>query len=388
MGLHPLILLARMRILKKPVSESQEGEQGRRCFILELPTELLSLIASHLTPVSEACLALTCKRFLSVSGAALVSEPLRFNKDFAPLFRHYKSSQSFGAERWKLLELLENGKWHACSKCLRLHPRTAFSSKELKRPADTRMCNLGNFAGVVDLCPCKKLSFRDKLDLVEHLRERETFAKMPTSVFGNRPRERYLWHSCTTTYGKTEVRIDIFPEIDEGGRLVVRTEYHMFVESSQLGEHQYITPRFGCAHRSMDLWLSSVCQTLYCHRYDTFCSACKRISVCGSCDTTLKCPRKRPHYCEESNKAAYFFWTERSLGKSITSPDKEWAAQRIHPVDSLVTFNNCRELCPWTVRVHPPPNQAPTLGDEILDTALDNNGGSFSNQVYTSLHLG
>lgn len=398
MRLHPVSILLRVRILKKKKKkksehsgkepESQEGrEQGRRCYILELPTELLSLIASHLPPLSEACLALTCKRFLAVSGAALLSESLHFNKDFAPLFHHYKNSHSFGTDRWKLLEMLENGKWSACSKCLKLHPRHAFSSKELKRPSNTRVCNLGDFAGVVDLCPCKKLTFRDKLDLVEHLRERELFTKLPTSVVGDRVHERYLWHSCTATYGTTEVKIDIFPEIDEEERLVVRTEYHMYVEPSRLGKHQHITPRFGCAHRSMDLWLSSVCQTLYCNRYDSFCSACRRISVCGTCETTLKCPRKRPNHCHGTNKVEYFFWTQRCLGKSTTIPDKEWARQRIHPVESHVTWTSCRELCPWTIRVHPPPNEAPSLGDDILDSALENNSGGFANQVYSSLQL-
>ncbi|KAL1964196.1 hypothetical protein VTN77DRAFT_7154 [Rasamsonia byssochlamydoides] len=393
MRLHPLSLLGRMKILKIPArggkdSESQEQrEQGRRCYILELPTELLCMIASHLPPLSEACLALTCKRFLAVSGAALLSESLHFNKDFAPLFYHYRNSQSFGTDRWKLLRMLENGKWRSCSKCLKLHPRSAFSSKELKRPPNTRTCNLGDFAGVVDLCPCKKLTFRDKLDLVDHLREREHLMELPTGVIGNRSRERYLWHSCTAIYGTTEIKIDIFPEIDEAGRLMVRTEYHMYVEPSRLGEHQHITPRFGCAHRSMDLWLSSVCQTLYCHRYDSFCAACKRISVCSTCETTLKCPRKRPYHCDETNKVAYFFWTQRYLGKSTTSPDKEWARQRIHPVESHVTWNNCRELCPWTIRVHPPPDQAPSLGAEILDPALESNSGGFANQVYSSLHL-
>jgi hypothetical protein len=395
MRLLPPSFLGRLRVLKR--SEQSDKEPGRhnepqsrhgRCYILELPTELVSLIAAHLDDSSAACLALTCKRLMGICGPALISDTLRFNKDFAPLFHHYKSSQSFSTERWKFLERLEDGRWLACSRCLKLHPRRAFPPKELKRYPNLRVCNLGDLGGVVDLCPCKKLTFHDKVELVNQLKERDILTKMPSSIFGSRAYdERFLWHSCTATYGTTEIKIDIYPELNEEGMLVIRTEYKMYVEPNRLGKHQHITPRFGCAHRSMDLWLSSVCQTLYCHRYDSFCSACKRISICSTCDTTLKCPRKRPYQCPETNRVAYFFWTQRCLGHSSTTPDTEWAAQRIHPVEPLVTWDNCRELCPWTIRMHPPPNQAPSLGDEILDEVLQDNSDEFANQVYSSLHF-
>lgn len=40
-----------------------------RCYLLELPTELLLEIISHLSVIPETCLALTCKRLLAISGA-------------------------------------------------------------------------------------------------------------------------------------------------------------------------------------------------------------------------------------------------------------------------------------------------------------------------------
>ncbi|KAJ9364704.1 hypothetical protein C8Q69DRAFT_406742 [Paecilomyces variotii] len=369
---------------KRSPARKNRGEGSERCLLLELPTELLFHIVSYLDHLSEATLALTCRRLFAISGSALRSETLRFDKDFAPLFHHYKNEQSFATQRWKLMKLLEDKKWRLCSKCLKLHPSDAFPSKELKRCAEVRTCNLGELAGIVDLCPCKKLTFRDKLDLVDQLKAREEVLQVMSLSWTHRPPERYCWHSCVSRYGKTELKIEIYPELDEAGRLLVRTEYHLSTEPTALGKEQHMTPRFGCAHRSMDLWLSSVCQTLYCHLYDSFCTSCKRMSACSSCDTVLKCPKKRPYYHAETKQATYFFWTQRCLGKTTTHPDRSWAAQRIHPADSFITWDNCRELCPWTIREHPPLSRPPSLGLDILDPALDDH---VLRQLYSSIHM-
>lgn len=368
---------------RSPVRRNK-GEESGRCILLELPTELLFHIASYLDLLSEASFALTCRRFFAISSSALLSETLRFSKDFAPLFHHYKNEQNFSTERWRFLKLLEDKKWRLCSRCLKLHPSNAFPPKELKRGAEVRMCNLGELAGVVDLCPCKKLTFRDKLDLIDQLRARQEVLQVMTSPLVHGLSERFCWHSCVENYGKTQLKIEIYPEFDEAGRLLVRTEYHLSTEPTALGKEQHMTPRFGCAHRSMDLWLSSVCQTLYCHLYDSFCTSCKRISACSTCDTILKCPKKRPYYCAEANQATYFFWTQRCLGKATAYPDRAWAVQRIHPADNFITWDNCRELCPWTIREHPPLTRPPSLGLDILDPALDDH---VLRQLYSSIHM-
>lgn len=398
MRLNGVNLLAKLKVVRRSstVDKSEMEREPRsphqdhgECYILDLPTELLSLIAAYLDPVSRACFALTCRRLVVVCGAALASESLRFQKDFTPLFHHYKSAQSFRTDRWRLLLRLEDGRWVACSRCLKLHPRSGFSSKELRRFSDERTCNLGELAGVIDLCPCKKLTFHDTIDLINQLKTRDVLTKLPSDLFGSRAYdERFLWHSCTTVYKTAEVKIDIFPEINEEGKLIVRTEYRMYVEPHRLAKHQHITPRFACAHRSMDLWLSSVCQTISCHQNNaTICSACERISVCSRCETVLKCPRKRPFQCQGSNRVVYYFWTQRCFGGTSSAfPDKEWAAQRTHPVEPAAAWNNCRELCPWTIRMHPPSHDAPTIEDEILSPALENND-EFASQIYSSLRF-
>lgn len=364
--------------------KQQKKDGSRRCYLLELPTELLLEINSHLTLIPEAAFALTCKRMFAISGEILASKSLRFTRDFAPLFHHYRNSHNFVTPRWQFINLLENTRWRACSKCLKLHPRAAFSPRDLRRKSEHRTCNLGELAGIVDLCPCKKLTFRDKLDLVDHLRVRKITLNALKSEFGDKVGDRYCWHSCVEKYGSTELKISLLPELDDDDQLVIRTEYQLTTDSGQVGKEEYMTPRFGCAHRSVDLWLSSVYQTSICRLFDSFCSSCKRISVCAACNTTLKCPRKQPFNSEESGRATYHFWTQRSLGGSDPVPDTTWGNQRIHPAEQSISVENCNELCPWTVREHPPLTFAPSLGEEIIRPAMNEQP---INSLYSSIRM-
>ncbi|KAF5866208.1 hypothetical protein ETB97_000172 [Aspergillus alliaceus] len=365
--------------------KSAEVDSTKRCYLLELPTELLLEIISHLPVLSEACLALTSKRLFAVSSAILDSKSLHFSRDFAPLFHHYRNGHSFVTTRWQFIKMLENGTWRACSKCLKLHPRGLFPARELKRKAEERSCSLGNSAGIVDLCPCKKLTFRDKMDLVELLLMRQKSVIALAAQYGTGVQERFCWHTCTEDYGSTQIKVELFPELDENGQLKIKTEYQLSTRSGQLGKEESITPRFGCAHRSIDLWLSSVCQTTICRLYDNFCDSCKRISICNTCNASLKCPRKQPcHVDENTGRATYFFWTERCLGGTSPIPDQTWAAQRIHPAENTIDVDNCSELCPWTIREHPALNDPPALEMNILDPGMQNQS---INQLYASINM-
>lgn len=365
-------------------SRKQQKTEPRRCYLMELPTELLLEIISHLTLIPEAAFALTCRRMFAISGKILLSKSLQFSRDFAPLFHHYRNGHNFVTPRWQFINLLENSRWRACSKCLKLHPRAAFSPRELRRKAEQRTCNLGELAGIVDLCPCKKLTFRDKMDLVNHLQVRKITLDALKSEFGDKVGDRYCWHSCTEQYGPTRLKIALFPELDDEEQLVVRTEYQLTTEPGQVGKEEYMTPRFGCAHRSVDLWLSSVYQTTICRLFDSFCSSCQRIAVCGACSTTLKCPRKQPFHSEQSGQATYHFWTERRLGGAGPIPDATWGSQRIHPAEPSIGVENCNELCPWTVREHPPLTFAPSLGEQIIEPAMNQQPMS---SLYTSIRM-
>ncbi|PKX95834.1 uncharacterized protein P174DRAFT_366739 [Aspergillus novofumigatus IBT 16806] len=377
--------VAKMDTWARGQSEEQTTatKPSTRCYLLELPTELLLEIISHLSVIPETCLALTCKRLFAISGAIFRS--VRFSQDFAPLFHHYRNGHNFVTTRWQLINILENSRWSACSKCLKLHPRDAFSSRELRRKPEDRVCLLGDFAGIVDLCPCKKLTFRDKMDLVELLKVRQRSVAALQSQFGARIQQRFCWHSCTKDYGPTQLHIEIYPELDDQDQLKIKTEYRLTTESGKLGKEEYITPRFGCAHRSVDLWLSSVCQTTICQSFDSICASCKRISICNSCNSVLKCPRRQPSRVDQdSGRVTYHFWTERCLGGTISTPDQTWASQRIHPAENSVEVDNCSDVCPWTVREHPPSTGPPALGMDILGPAVQDQSMS---QLYTSINL-
>ncbi|KAL4801379.1 cohesin loading factor-domain-containing protein [Aspergillus unguis] len=358
-------LKAVMSINRRPQSQDTRtrGQNSpKRCYLLELPTELILEIASHLTVLPEACLALTCKRMFAISGAILDSKSLQFSRDFAPLFHHYRNGHSFTTTRWQLIKTLEDTRWKACPKCLKLHPRSAFPPRELRRRPEDRTCILGNLAGVVDLCPCRKLTFRDKVELVDILKVRQKTVAILESQLGG-AKERFCWHTCSETYGSTQLKIEIYPELDDEDRLKIKTEYHLTTKAGQLGKEEFMSARWGCPHRSVDLWLSGVCQTTICQIYENRCASCRRIAVCNSCNTVLKCSRKQPYRVdEESETATYSFWTERCLGNASPVPDNVWAAQRIHPAEALVDLDNCSELCPWTIRDHPPLRNAPSSG--------------------------
>lgn len=377
-----LKIMAKMTRLPR-TQNGAEGDGSSRCFLLELPTELLLEIISHLSVLPEACLALTCRSLFIISGAILSTESLHFSRDFAPLFHHYRNGHNLGTPRWQFIKKLEDSKWLACFRCLKLHPRDTFPSRELKRKSEDRVCNLGDLAGIVDLCPCKKLTFRDKMDIVDLLKLRQQSIGALNAHFGNGVKDRFCWHSCTQHYGSTVLNIEIFPELDEEEKLWIRTDYRLTIDAGQLGKETSMTPRFGCAHRSVDLWLASSCQTSICRLPENFCASCKRISVCNACNAVLKCPRKKSSHSDSPDRVSYYFWTQRCLGRTTSlTPDSEWAAQRIHPAEPSVSVDNCSELCPWTVREHHPPEAPPSLGMDIIDPAV--NDQSF-NQLYSSI---
>lgn len=370
-------------LLRLKAAKRQGYQEEKKCFLLELPTELLLSIVSYLSVADEACLALTCKSLLSISGAILDSETLHFSQDFAPLFHHYKNIHNFSSTRWQFLNVLEDSKWRVCSHCLKLHPKSAFPPRELKRKSEVRVCDLGEWAGVIDLCPCKKLTFRDKTELIRHLSVRQSSLNVLTGQFGLPTSERYCWHSCQAKYGSSELKIKIYPELDEK-RLNIRTEYELYLEAGQLAKEAHTTARFGCAHRSLDLWLAGICQSSACHVQDSICTACKRLSTCSTCNTMLKCPQRRPYYSENENRDVYSFSTKRCLGSQSTDPDRDWAVQRSHPAESSFNADNCTELCPWVIREHPLISWPPALERDIIDSAIDD--ASLS-ALYSSIRM-
>ncbi|KAE8139831.1 hypothetical protein BDV38DRAFT_241294 [Aspergillus pseudotamarii] len=329
-----------------PLARAQgKAQSGGSCYLVQLPTELLLKITSYLPVIPRACLALTCTRLFLADVTVLNSEILRFTPDFAPLFKHYRNQYNFVTLRWQLIRLLENKRWLACSRCLKLHMVASSPQRERKKQPEDRICNLGDLAGVVDLCPCIKLTFRGKMELVDLLRARQQSLTALATQCGVSAQERFYWHSCVMNYGPSEIKIQILPELGETDMLKVRVEYKLTIEAGQLGKEESMIPRLGCAHRAVDMWLASVCNTC-----DEFSYTPSHISICSICNTSLICPRKGPLRIEEgSGNAVYDFYTERCLGPgNVSIPDQQWDAQRSHPAGDRRTVGDCDKHGPWS----------------------------------------
>ncbi|PWY61716.1 hypothetical protein BO83DRAFT_432965 [Aspergillus eucalypticola CBS 122712] len=271
---------------------------------------------------------MTCKQLYAAYGPIPSPESLQHHGQFAPI-RHGYGSHTFVILRWKALRCLENDRWQACFRCLLLHPPALFPIQKHNRNPTELYCNLGPLAGIVDICPCKKITFHDAMDLLEVLRIRQRSLGTFPNQLATGVSQRFCWHSCTQHYGSTQLEIAVYPTLGSEDQLVIRTEYQLSTKQGPLG----LTPHLACAHRSLVSWLASVWQRNSRGLPREFSVPNSDISTCQLCNTTLKCLRTWPHHDENRGEnQTYLFWTERNLGKASTIPDSIWAAQRIHPL--------------------------------------------------------
>jgi hypothetical protein len=168
-------------------------------YLLALPPESLLLIASELPDASRASLALTCRALLSISSNSTPFKGLQFPPEQPLEFQSTRMSkaQIYQPARWEFLRFWErdlNGKWYLCSECFTLHPPQMFAEYEksivpwLKdyyklKAFEFRSCRHGRknlcaernitFApsGIVDLCPCIKMTIGKKRQIEARLRE-------------------------------------------------------------------------------------------------------------------------------------------------------------------------------------------------------------------------
>lgn len=310
---------------------TSRGKGGRSQF-LALPTEILLLIASALPIPSRAPLALTCKRLFDIVGefkpfAAIelpTEQPLDFRSPRMSKARIYQPA------RWELLRSLErdlNGKWSLCSECFMLHPKCMFAEyeksivpwhKEYYRShgSDFRSCRQGRKercvedrnawlpSGIVDLCPCIKITIGRKRLLEAWLRE-----KKARSSAGDGPAADFWWHECRHAYGDIDIeaRIGLFlydgaessnyspgsaksavnlavtpaPMVGDLGALL---EYrHTYPSESQCS-----SPRLLCPHRNLHITIKALLQCRESHtKQGTVCRLCMHLQHCKECGTKV-----------------------------------------------------------------------------------------------------
>ncbi|PGH01294.1 hypothetical protein GX51_05349 [Blastomyces parvus] len=345
-----------------PRSQGEAGNQGQSQIscqepktspLLNLPLELLLSINGLLSVESKVCLALTCKTLFALNKHALAAPQFRFLPGNVYDAEIMQNSDNFNTERWQLLRLLENAQWHCCSTCLKLHPTSQFSSQGILAGATRRACTLGK-DGIVNLCPCVNLTFRDKQKLIELLKAENNLDCS------------YILHKCYLCFGLTDVVTNISARINKEGELFICTQYAVFARGVWLGEslgplrrvfcphlsfHDYLL-RFSCSISEPDLpasWLWA--DDKYLLPYEAF----QRGLYCKYCDTTIyltKSNIKTPGY---ARNMFYEVVTVRNLGQG-TCADATWRDQTVYPSswlvfrdrNSLRETRDLRKYKPWT----------------------------------------
>ncbi|KAL2869048.1 uncharacterized protein BJX67DRAFT_31837 [Aspergillus lucknowensis] len=122
--------------------------------------------------ISILCLALTCKRFWQLFGGTRRvrrAKALHCPANWSPGKFIPSSATVLKSKWWSLLERIEDHRWRCCAGCFVLHPVREFETSQLSVQADSRTCIFGPLVGVVDFCPCFRMTFRTKAKLVRSM---------------------------------------------------------------------------------------------------------------------------------------------------------------------------------------------------------------------------
>ncbi|KAK2735284.1 hypothetical protein FQN55_002218 [Onygenales sp. PD_40] len=328
----------------------------------QLPLEILLEICSFLPPSSQACFALVNRYFYSKLHHKLRLPQLHFPAEQPPDYhmnRYLSLSRFYQFERWELLRYLEQDQpntWRECPQCFKLHPTDYFLPSSYLRPARP-LCKYKYCAGIVDLCPCKKISIQDRQRILYQLIDETTRSKAlrwnatavtthPTPGSGR----RYLSHKCSTKYDSAQLDIEIYLFHDRG-RLYAQTKYRVCYfsrnstdptdEASSKDPNPSTTPplpRLACPHHLLSDWLIIMASCCQYHPTFEFCGRCRRLRCCDLCNTVFGGlePLPPPSLYHDMKLQAWAFWTLRDLDHTSTchlpgAPACGWRQQVIFP---------------------------------------------------------
>ena len=310
------LFLLKKRIAKKPPLSSTP--------ISKLPVELMLQISTQLPFICQVSLALSCKSSLKLLGgrkAILGFRELHHPREVSSS-RFPHRQDAFSTPRWELLLRLQDDCWRLCPGCLKLHPVSEFSGSELAKSANKRTCVFGTLTGLVHLCPCIKVTFRDKLGLMRRLGSSPYIPKKdpwrPALETVN-----LVSHECNYHYGTTHIRAELSSFLDSNGELVIRTKYDI---SCVKLPHSIGYLPLCCPHRSIsthieDLlkshsYLKSSCSMPY-YKY-------RKSTPCRWCTTSIDDFKFRRH---RGKNHTCSFETLRRLGKEKSRADETWYNQ-------------------------------------------------------------
>ena len=149
--------------------------------------------------------------------------------------------------------------------------------------------------GIVDLCPCIKLTPGKKRTLLGYLQQRH----QEQEHRGLRGVGTYLppasgpwWHECRAVYSTGPVGIKIHPFLLENGGLGVITEYTYDRSLGELPRNRNLETlmpglRLACPHSYIDAWRPSLWFHMYLHSFNSPCKTCAQSRQCRYCSTRV-----------------------------------------------------------------------------------------------------
>ena len=294
--------------------------------LLSLPPELLLIVLSELPDASVVSLALTCKSLLSRFSTSSIFCKVQLPSEQPRTFRDPEMSKPevYQPARWEFLHFLEKdlkGTWFLCSECFTLHPPQMFTSwmvpplescsqfgkasSRTCREWRQSLCAIPRYAlaptGIVDLCPCIKLTIGKKRQIVARLREEERVHA------DGRPAADFWWHECRQIYGNVQMELRIGLFLYDGTEVIdpaspgaygtwifnwtpIKGDLGALLEYRLTFPLQSATqsPRLLCPHRNL---VKSIRRLSKCRRAHeipgTFCLSCRNYQFCQYCRTKV-----------------------------------------------------------------------------------------------------
>lgn len=299
------------------------------CGFSELPAEIVLEIAEYLNPMSKLCLALTCKSLLRILDPDKSLQRL-------PRFQLQQGEMStptlyglFDSDHWLLLRRLEDSRWRCCPRCLKLHPVHDLSETDLAIKAEERNCRFGPMAGTVFVCPCKQITFRDKLRLIAQLQQNPN----PSAIVQNG--QSSCWHHCTTKSRSyylrfPHVQMIINPVLENGDNLVPDVE--LYVIRLYFTQDLAYMGVLMCPHRTIDCHLRDLGDLDRGARWveGIVNPADPRSITCKWCHTTMTDAYVCTHHHHENSDPQHLCLTVRArkpLGPADSCADEVWYQQ-------------------------------------------------------------
>ncbi|OQD62401.1 hypothetical protein PENPOL_c012G07748 [Penicillium polonicum] len=222
------------------------------------PSEILFIIVDCLPAVDRVYFALACKSLYAHFIASLKTKPLdqSLPKHLVPrpcrTFR-YCNLDLEKQDRMQLLRRLENPYWKCCIECLNLHPQSAW-----EKPNDCSDPRLPSgkdcmpWAGLVDICPCTRITFKDRLSIAQDLKSVDSpqydgFSSTRVNCY------RQLWHRCEVTSHRAKVVIQTMLQTNQEAPALRVTNVYTF--HFPKGVHQKKMECPTCLHENPRKWL-------------------------------------------------------------------------------------------------------------------------------------